>query len=311
MLNQRINKWLDQRFPASDSVQLTQKRIYILPTRAGIGFLGVALAVLLLGINYQNNLAYAVCFLMISLFVTTILHTFSNLSGLHIKARAASPVFAGQAANVPVALESVRDQQQVSLGFLREIQTLTNLPVNSIVHMNINRSTRWRGWLDPGLLVISTVFPFGLLKAWSRVRLGQRILVYPQPVKGGDLQSLQAGVLDDQGSGRSDENLDALKNYEPGESISRIAWKVYAKGQGLHSLNFERESQDNIWLRWSLWPELSIESRLSRLAYWVVELNRQNLSFGLQLPDRCLELGFGDDHMHAALRSLALYQGGV
>lgn len=308
-MKKHLQQWLDQRFPASNNIQLTQNRIYILPTKAGIGYLIVACAVLLLGINYQNNLAYAVCFLMVSMLITAILHTFSNLSGLHINTGAVMPVFAGQNAHVSVVLASVRDQQQLSIGFLREAFQTTDVPVSNPVTVVISRSTRWRGWLEPGLLVISTVYPFGLLKSWSRVRIDQKILVYPRPIQGGDLQSLTSGILDDTGSGRSDENLDALKSYETGESISRIAWKVYAKGQGLHSLNFERESQDNIWLHWALWPELTREARLSRLAYWAVELSRQNLSFGLQIPGARVEINQGDEHMHAVLTCLALYEG--
>mgnify|MGYP000753563453 CR=1 FL=1 len=38
MIRQRIRRWFENRLPRSDSWTLTQRNLYILPTRAGWGF---------------------------------------------------------------------------------------------------------------------------------------------------------------------------------------------------------------------------------------------------------------------------------
>ncbi|MEX6784375.1 DUF58 domain-containing protein, partial [Pseudomonas aeruginosa] len=104
----RWQRWLNRRIPPASSVELNQRRVFILPTRQG-GAFGLALLVMLLAaINYQNSLAYGLTFLLLSLGVVTILHTYRNLAGLRLTALGADPVFAGERAGFRVRLESPR-----------------------------------------------------------------------------------------------------------------------------------------------------------------------------------------------------------
>ena len=59
-----FRQWWQARLPLSDTLTLTQRNVYILPTRAGF-MLGATLLVLLVGsINYQLNLGYLLTFLL-------------------------------------------------------------------------------------------------------------------------------------------------------------------------------------------------------------------------------------------------------
>lgn len=102
----RWQRWLNRRIPPASSVELNQRRVFILPTRQG-GAFGLALLVMLLAaINYQNSLAYGLTFLLLSLGVVTILHTYRNLAGLRLTALGADPVFAGERAGFRVRLKA-------------------------------------------------------------------------------------------------------------------------------------------------------------------------------------------------------------
>jgi hypothetical protein len=103
-LGARARRWALGRHVPARSLTLTQKRIFIFPTRAGLWFLFAALVILLLGINYENNLVYAVSFVLLSLFVVSILHTYSNLAGLTITALAARPCLVGESAEFELLL---------------------------------------------------------------------------------------------------------------------------------------------------------------------------------------------------------------
>ncbi|HET8704686.1 MAG TPA: hypothetical protein VFM46_00180, partial [Pseudomonadales bacterium] len=78
----RWKKWLDHRIPPTRHIQLTQKRIFILPTKQGGFFAFMVFLLFLGGTNYQNSLLLAMSFLMGSLFILAILHTYRNLSGV-------------------------------------------------------------------------------------------------------------------------------------------------------------------------------------------------------------------------------------
>ena len=77
-----LRRWWQTRLPATDTLALTQRNVYILPTRAG-WMLGVTLAVLLIGsINYQLNLGYALTFLLAGSALVSMHLTHATLRGL-------------------------------------------------------------------------------------------------------------------------------------------------------------------------------------------------------------------------------------
>src|SRR5690606_7042062 len=79
-------RWLSRRIPPAPRVTLDHRRIFIMPTRTGATFALVLFLMLLVAINYQNSLAYGLTFLLMSLSVLGILHTYRNVSGLILSA---------------------------------------------------------------------------------------------------------------------------------------------------------------------------------------------------------------------------------
>ena len=107
-LRKAVKHWALRRSPRVHQLTLSQKRIYIMPSVAGFMFVALLLVLLLLGINYQNNLAYGATFLLSSLFVVTIIHTYANLSGITITFLKGHHCFAGEAAAFEVQLSARR-----------------------------------------------------------------------------------------------------------------------------------------------------------------------------------------------------------
>ncbi|WP_293267975.1 DUF58 domain-containing protein [Neptunomonas sp.] len=304
----KIKSWLVNRYPAQRTVKLTQNRIFILPTYAGAAYLIVVLLILLLAVNYQNNLAYAVCFMLLSLFITAILHTYANLSGLNISALTTEPAFSGERAYFRYQLNSERDMHQLCLRFSHhEIQTV-NVVANVPKNVEVPYLCSQRGWQRAELVHINSLFPLGLFQAWSWLRFDQTVLVYPQPIVGGALASSTGSDGHNNLVGvHGDEEYEALKPYYPGAPKNSIAWKAYAKGFGLQVKEYQGSSSDELWLDWGAWPELTIEQRLSCMSYWALELSSKHTPYGLRLPDVELEPSIGDRHNNQVLKKLALY----
>ena len=97
--------WLSRRISLRREVCLNRHNLFIFPSRAGLVFVLLLLSLTLAAINYDNNLVFALTFLLASLFVVAIHHTHSNLSGLTIRAGHSQPVFAGDDACFSLALK--------------------------------------------------------------------------------------------------------------------------------------------------------------------------------------------------------------
>ena len=67
--------WVMRRIPPARELTLSQKNVFIMPSGGGFAFLLLLLALLIAGINYENNLVLALCFLLGGMFIVTILHS--------------------------------------------------------------------------------------------------------------------------------------------------------------------------------------------------------------------------------------------
>ncbi|WP_370599749.1 DUF58 domain-containing protein [Pseudomonas nitroreducens] len=302
--------WIARRIPPSPSLQLNQRRIFIIPTRQGAAF-GVALTLMLLtAINYQNSLAYGLTFLLLSLFIVAILHTYRNLGGLRLTALGATPVFVGEQVGFRVRLDAEgRARQAIAIGWRAEQLHFADVPAEGAEELRLDVAAQRRGWLRPGRLRVESRFPLGLLVAWSWLDLDQAGLVYPHPLAS-DLP-LESGAAADEEegvrpSGQGVDDFQGLRPYQPGDSRRRLHWKAYSRGQGLLVKDFSALAGRNLWLDFTLLGG-DIEGRLSRLCYWVLQLSLRQRPFGLRLPGVQLPVATGDAHREACLRALALF----
>src|SRR3954466_2063940 len=89
----RFRQWWQARLPLSDTTTLTQRNVYILPTRPGF-MLGATLVLLLVSsINYQLNLGYLLTFLLAGSGVVGMYVCHGTLRGLTMNLMAPDPQF--------------------------------------------------------------------------------------------------------------------------------------------------------------------------------------------------------------------------
>src|SRR6185437_2294984 len=87
--------WVRRR-QGLDALPLTlhRRRIYILPTRAGLGFLLLVFLMFVAGLNYANSLALFLTFLLGGFGLITMHQCHRNLLGTTLRATVAAPTFA-------------------------------------------------------------------------------------------------------------------------------------------------------------------------------------------------------------------------
>ena len=89
-----------------------------------------------------------------------------------------------------------------------------------------------------------------------------------------------------------------------------VAWKKVARSGELVSRETAGTVQRELWLDWADTKGThgnDAELRLSRLAAWVLQAEREGRIWGLRLPGGELQPGQGDAHQRAALDRLALW----
>ncbi len=307
----RFRKWLNERMPPANSLTLNQRNIFILPTREGLVFSVLIFFMVLAGINYQNSLIFALAFLLASLMMVSILHTYRNLSGLTILAGGSLPAFAGEDAEFTVVLKRLGDRtyEALRLGWNPELLQGADLLEEEELRVRLYAETVTRGLLNPGRLLIETAYPVGLFRSWSWVDLDMRSVVYPRPVRAGAIPRAEATSQD--GELVRKEGVDdfyGLRPYQQGDPMRHVAWKSYARTDELLTKQFAALADRRVWLDWDYFSGMDREARLGRLCYWVLELDRTQDEYGLRLPGVTVDPGRGQEHRERVLRELALFE---
>ena len=310
----QLKQWLfrhgvDRQLP----IVLTQRRIYIVPTKSGVLY-AVVLGVMLLGaINYDLALGHALVFLLAGLGLVAMVHTFRNLVALRLTPGRAPPVFAGDLARFEMHLENTHHQARRALEFSFGKNEAASIDVAAGAHASVAIAcpAPRRGRLDPGRITLATRYPLGLFRAWSSPHPPLSCLVYPQPIAT-LLPPASAIALNGPHCGnQGQEDFTGLRLRQPNDSPRHIAWKAVARDIEQRPLlikEFAGGAAHELWLDIALTPaDLTLETRLSLLAGWVLAAEPSGAPYGLRLPGLTIEPGQGEAHRDVCLEALALY----
>jgi uncharacterized protein (DUF58 family) len=316
--------WLDRiapalglaRGPHAGELRLDRRRVYILPTRAGLLFGAALLTMLITAINYSLALGYALTFLLAGVGLVSMLHTWRNLLGLRLRAGRCEPVHAGELAELGLLLQNPGGPERFAMeldvpGTAQPTRIDVSAGAEQLVAVAL--PTGRRGWCAAPRMRLSTTWPLGLWRAWAWWHPQVRVLVLPRPeTPAVPLPESGVGGSEHVGRGRGEDDVAAIRPFRAGDSTRRLAWKAMARsgGDGLLVREFEGASGGQLWLDWSSFPPaLDTEARVSRLARWVIDAETAGIRYGLRLPGTVLALDAGPAHRAACLEALALAPG--
>lgn len=307
----RAAAWARRRQGAdTPPVTLTARRIYILPTRAGMGFALLLFFMLLAGLNYANSLALFVTFLLAGVGLVAMHQCQRNLLGLELLSATAMPAFAGERAAVRLVVANPTSLARYALACdaLGTFSAPLDLPQGASDSLVMRVLCSRRGRIRIERLRLSTDHPYGLFRAWTWLHLPLDVLVYPRPVGARPAPAgsgLRAGMVAHGMPG--DDEWAGLRPFRDGDSPRQVAWKSYARGAPLLVKDYAAGGGDVRMFDFDSLGSLDLEARLEQLARWIVDAEARGETYGLVLPSERVPPDHGDAHRHRCLAALALY----
>ncbi|WP_246129181.1 DUF58 domain-containing protein [Colwellia demingiae] len=324
LVDKSFEHWLSRRIPTRKEHQLNSRNIMIYPTRFGLSYLGFVVLVFLLGTNYQNNIILLFSYLLASLFISVMLHSFYNFSQLRFYSTAKQQGYAGDELYFPIQITAVKMHYDINVHFTdstlnSQIERIVQCPQGS-QEIKLSYKSSKRGMHCLGRVTLFSEYSLGIFKSKTILDFGHCAIIYPKPT------NLIAGQY--QLSAQSDEqsiesyqtsnlvgtdDFSELKSFVRGESRARTAWKQLAKGQGHYSKHYQANQGQLKWLKLDDMPSNNIETKLSYLCFLINELTATNQHFGLALStdinNKSMNISpnTGINHQQACLTALALY----
>jgi len=287
------------------------RKIYILPTRFGLMFGALVLAMLLGSINYANNLGYLLTFFLASIGILAMNQTWYNLLNLQIAFLPVKPVFAGHGFQLEVLVSNHHDRARGAIQLYSKSGkdvVSHDIKADSSATFTPTFTTSNRGWFSVNDLVISTQYPLGLFRAWVYLKTDIKVLVYAKPALQWDVPRTAIYALSAQGNkGIGSDDFVSHRNYRYTDSPKQIDWKIFAREKGLMTKQFGGDRNEQLWLSLDLLPDEPLETTLSMLTRAVIDADNEGIEYGLKLPKQVLPLGHGLQHKSRCLRALALF----
>lgn len=308
-LRQRLARWLPRPIAGPLPLALKRRRIYIVPSRFGLVY-GLALFALMLGsLNYNNNAAILLALLLGMAALASAHAAVRFLGQLELTRFDAAPAFAGEA---QASTLQVRASGASGLaGRLR----LDGEGIAADVEPIDERTAVWR-WDWPstrrgrrplGRLRLATTWPLGLFYAWTWLQPEAEAVVYPAPESPpSPLPSASGQPGSGRGSQRETGERDTLREFQRGDSLNEIAWKVSARhDRWLVAEAPPTAPQPLLTLSLDQVAHLDAERGLSRLCRWVLDAEARQQPWSLRLPGVDIGPGQGAGQRDQALTALA------
>ena len=310
-MRRRMRAWArrrqgEDRFPVS----IARRRVYILPTRAGLAFAALTFVMLLAGLNYANSIALFITFLLAGFGLIAMHLTHRNLVGLTLRGVATGDGFVGEHGRVSVTLENGADSARLALEceVPDSARVLVDVPAASTARAELAVPLEQRGPRRIERVELSTAFPFGLFRAWTYAHMPVRLLAWPVPrgrreappetSSGGSATAVHRA---------GDEEWASLREFRSGDSPRQVAWAAYARGRGLLVKTYESPAAHHRTFDLASVPGADLERRLEQLAAWIVAAHARGERYGLKLGAQELPPGSGIEHRARCLAGLALY----
>lgn len=287
--------------------EISRAMITVRPTRLCAILLILSAAIWLAAVNYQVNVAYAVCFWLVGWVGVAALLTWRQLAGLRIELNLLEEVFAGQQARVQLRLqggaaqrarlfwwrgeyaEQIKEHENQYFTDWRRLKMFSGSlkTLETIWHIPIER----RGYFPSDLFVkLATSAPFGLFHAECRVQWQSAAVAYASPLSHQEF-GMSPHADETQPAQHANlvqgDDIAYLKPHQAGGSLRNIAWKVYAKRGELMDKVFDTPPAAirREVISYRDYPQgTPIEKLASLLTYRVLEADKGGVNYTLELP---------------------------
>ena len=317
-VTRRWRRWWTLRLPQSDTLTLTQRNCYILPTAAGWMLALTLLVLLVASINFQLNLGYLLTFLLAGSAIVSVHLCHGTLRGLQLRLLQPEPQFLGARAALQVQLHSATASVRYGIAVaVRGSQAAqwawTDVPGQGSAMVELSFQPTRRGLQTVPTLRLETRYPLGTFRVWALWRPAAQVMVYPRPetpappLPQAEAQQTGAGAA----QARGGVEFDGVRAYRRGDPLRLVVWKKAARSLAtgnadLVSRDAQQSRRQGLWLDHGATGLQQPEERLSRLAAWVLQADHLGVDYGLRLPGQQIAPDHGPAHRRRCLEALAL-----
>lgn len=280
---------------------MASTRIKQRPTALAWALLGTTACLLLMAMNYQNNIAYLLCSAVFSSALFAVLEARRNMRGITLQLHENPQFFANEIGTCSFICKSSQQRTHYLLQVFTQPESIVYLThFNQRKAILVSLGHHQRGCYPLPPLTLRSTYPFGLIRSDITFLLAGEMTVFPQakgnlPLPGSS-----------HGKDREHDDFSGHRRYQVGDPVQRIDWKIIARngpalikqfhqGSGNHEHHFQLQAL----------AHLTQEEALEQLCRWVCVAAEAHIPFSMHLGAVSLSSDISQAHRDRCLHSLA------
>lgn len=235
-----------------------------------------------------------------------------NLCRLDLRLIPARELFAGTTGKVSVVIKNHNRRLPVFLLHVHLADARVLVPAIAplaSVHVDLPLRPARRGLQPLPAVRLSSCFPVNFFIRTWQPDLHQSVLVFPRPLAAfmpAGKDSRRALAAQQLAWPGGDGDLRNITDYQPGDSLKTIHWKLSARHQELKTRQLNRQAGDTLIFDLHQF-EGSLEERLGRCAFMINHCIAARRAVGLRLGKKFIAPQTGRGQQLRLLKELALY----
>lgn len=288
-----------------------RKKVYIVPTKLGLKFVGCNFFIFLMALSYSNNMALIVAFIMVSYLIINMLETHKIIQETKITQAQIKSFFLSHPACLNIGFEK---EISPEASRLLEIK-LQRYDGENLIELATDKgcektesSNRFRllnikrGHYRFNSLKLYTYGHSGLFYVWRYFPIHTDFYIYPAKKF---TAQLKQGLSEQKQIDYSESEFKFHIPYQNGMSSKRIDWKVFARTDSLYWKKHIDHGQEAIEINYFSLPG-EHEEKLEYMAYLIDKHFKEGNSWKLVLPQKVLNFSKGGYHHQYSLEQISV-----
>lgn len=293
-------------------------------TREGLGFIMILIGVGLGAINTGNNLLYLILAMCCSFIVVSGILSEMSLKKLSVQGEAPAYLYAREPGALKLKLSNnkkwepsysihIKPSQSTQPFTLEPEPYFFFISSGSTIEKPVMLTAHKRGPLTIAACRLATRFPFGFFYKTKTIPLQISTVIFPaiHPVK---LPEQSEAGLEGEGIIQpKGEELHAVREFQPGDSLSSVHWKSSAKTGNLRVKEFQSHNLQSYTVFLTLSNPATnqpiqgeeLEKRVSEAASLIYHLIQRGHEVSLKTEETQTPFGSSDEHLLDIMHTLA------
>lgn len=293
-------------------------------TREGLGFIMILIGVGLGAINTGNNLLYLILAMCCSFIVVSGILSEMSLKKLSVQGEAPAYLYAREPGALKLKLSNHKKWEPSYSIRIKPTHSnkpftldpepyLFFIPSGSTLEKPVMLTAQKRGHLKIEACRLTTRFPFGFFYKTKTIPLQIETVIFPaiHPVKLPEQSETGLegeGIMQPKG-----EELHAVREFQPGDSLSSVHWKSSAKTGNLRVKEFQSHNLQSYTVFLTLTNAATnqpiqgeeLEKRVSEAASLIYHLIQRGHEVSLKTEETQTAFASSDEHLLNIMHMLA------